>query len=79
MTPSSQSRRRAPEPDGPSAAAFKRHHRRCLNCRAMFDSAWAGERICLRCKGTTVWRNGGSTSVANMSQGQSRSARRGTS
>ena len=32
--------------------------RRCLSCLAMFDSAWAGERICTHCKGTARWRSG---------------------
>ena len=32
--------------------------RRCLMCREDFESEWAGERICRRCKGTTAWRTG---------------------
>ena len=32
--------------------------RRCLKCAEAFDSEWAGERICRRCKGTAVWREG---------------------
>lgn len=32
--------------------------RRCLRCNANFQSEWAGERICRRCKNTTAWRNG---------------------
>lgn len=31
-------------------------NRRCLCCRAKFASAWAGERICKRCKATADWR-----------------------
>jgi len=37
----------------------RRMRRPCLRCQAMFDSAWAGERICVRCKGSNAWRNGG--------------------
>lgn len=32
--------------------------RNCLRCAASFASAWSGERICPRCKGTTAWRTG---------------------
>lgn len=32
--------------------------RPCLRCRTEFQSKWAGERICARCKGTTAWRSG---------------------
>jgi hypothetical protein len=32
--------------------------RNCLVCHSAFLSAWAGERICKRCKGTSAWRNG---------------------
>jgi hypothetical protein len=31
--------------------------RKCLVCHSEFLSAWAGERICKRCKGTPAWRN----------------------
>jgi hypothetical protein len=57
--------------------AFKRLQRSCLNCKTVFDSAWAGERVCQRCKGTTGWRNGASTGVTSSSQNQSRSGRKG--
>lgn len=33
--------------------------RLCLMCREAFESAWAGERICPRCKSQTRWRTGG--------------------
>ena len=36
----------------------ERRSRICLICRASFDSAWVGERICPRCKGSAAWRNG---------------------
>ena len=32
--------------------------RRCLRCETSFDSAWSGERICPRCKGSSAWRTG---------------------
>jgi hypothetical protein len=35
-----------------------RTRRRCLRCDTIFDSAWAGERICRPCKGTSAWRSG---------------------
>jgi len=36
----------------------QRRSRVCLSCRGSFDSAWAGERICPRCKGGSAWRSG---------------------
>jgi uncharacterized paraquat-inducible protein A len=32
--------------------------RSCLMCREAFESAWAGERICARCKSRHRWRTG---------------------
>ena len=32
--------------------------RQCLKCATEFQSQWAGERICPRCKGTNAWRSG---------------------
>lgn len=32
--------------------------RNCLICKSPFPSAWAGERICRRCKSTSAWRSG---------------------
>ena len=32
--------------------------RKCLICKTPFPSAWAGERICRRCKATEKWRSG---------------------
>ena len=67
--------------DGEESASrpFKRLERTCLRCKTTFDSAWAGERICARCKGTNAWRNGLSTGVTGFSQSQSRSGRRAAS
>ncbi len=36
----------------------QRKTRKCLMCNAKFDSAWAGERICKKCKSTEAWRRG---------------------
>ncbi|MGE4217806.1 MAG: hypothetical protein AB7G39_00040 [Alphaproteobacteria bacterium] len=33
-------------------------HRKCLMCGDRFESEWAGERVCKRCKATSVWRQG---------------------
>ncbi len=32
--------------------------RNCLMCRDSFESSWAGERVCKRCKSSGSWRNG---------------------
>ena len=32
--------------------------RRCLMCSETFESDWAGERVCKRCKATAAWRSG---------------------
>lgn len=32
--------------------------RGCLSCSLPFQSQWAGERICKRCKSSAVWRDG---------------------
>jgi uncharacterized paraquat-inducible protein A len=63
----------------PSSDTLVRLPRACLNCKAVFDSAWAGERVCPRCKGTTTWRNGASTAASNFGQSASRSGRKGSS
>jgi len=33
--------------------------RKCLICKTPFQSAWAGERVCRRCKSTSTWRSTG--------------------
>ncbi len=30
----------------------------CLMCRKSFESEWAGERVCRKCKSTETWRRG---------------------
>lgn len=32
--------------------------RRCLSCGEDFPSAWAGERVCKKCRSSTKWRQG---------------------
>jgi hypothetical protein len=58
---------------------FKRIERTCLSCKTTFDSTWAGERICARCKGSNSWCTGASANLAGSSQNQARSGRKGTS
>jgi hypothetical protein len=58
---------------------LKRLERTCLSCKTTFDSAWAGERICVRCKGSSAWRTGASATLTGSNQSQSRSGRKGTS
>ena len=33
--------------------------RKCLLCRDPIPSAWAGERVCRKCKSTSTWRSSG--------------------
>ncbi|MDX1709915.1 MAG: hypothetical protein R3316_02110 [Rhodovibrionaceae bacterium] len=35
-----------------------RKTRKCLRCRERFESEWAGERICPRCKSSQAWKSG---------------------
>jgi hypothetical protein len=32
--------------------------RTCLRCQTSFESGWAGERICTKCKHSSGWRSG---------------------
>jgi hypothetical protein len=32
--------------------------RRCLMCGCDFESSWAGERVCKRCRSSHNWRQG---------------------
>jgi uncharacterized paraquat-inducible protein A len=61
----------------PSSEAQVRLPRLCLSCKLKFDSAWAGERVCPRCKATTAWRNG--ASVSDSGRAASRAGRKGSS
>jgi len=40
--------------------ADQRKRRACLKCADTFESAWYGERVCRRCKGSSTWQSGGS-------------------
>jgi hypothetical protein len=42
-----------PEPD----CVYEEKSRRCLMCREAFQSSWAGDRVCKRCKHSNGWRN----------------------
>jgi hypothetical protein len=49
------------QPDGEEEhghSHLQRKTRRCLMCHTPFDSAWAGERICRRCKSSAGWQSG---------------------
>jgi hypothetical protein len=37
---------------------YERKLRRCMMCGENFESDWAGERICRRCKSTEAYRRG---------------------
>jgi len=39
--------------------------RSCLCCSGTFESGWAGERICPRCKTSATWRDDLSQSGSN--------------
>jgi hypothetical protein len=45
---------RKPQTDRTSEAKM----RACLICKQQFLSAWAGERVCSKCKSTSAWRGG---------------------
>ncbi len=56
MTAAPYSNRR-PEPE----RSYEAKPRLCLKCREPFPSAWAGERICPKCKSLAVWRTSSSS------------------
>lgn len=41
-----------------SAPSNREKLRRCLGCGEEFLSAWAGERICRKCRSSARWRQG---------------------
>jgi hypothetical protein len=41
-----------------TARRTSQKRRRCLRCQTEFDSVWAGDRICTKCKQTAAWRSG---------------------
>ncbi|MGH6660007.1 MAG: hypothetical protein ACREB6_00580 [Rhodospirillales bacterium] len=42
--------------------------RHCLKCQAPFTSAWAGERVCPKCKTSGAWRDGIAANMASWSR-----------
>jgi len=40
------------------ASGHEAKTRRCLSCSEDFPSAWAGERVCKKCRSSTKWRQG---------------------
>jgi hypothetical protein len=44
--------------EGETPRADEAKVRNCLVCKSPFPSAWAGERVCRRCKSTSAWRGG---------------------
>jgi hypothetical protein len=64
--------------DSEIPVSANRRLRNCLSCKTDFESEWAGERICRRCKGSSTWRNGYARSGAS-DQSRSRSHRKGSS
>ncbi len=53
--------------------------RACLCCAKAFDSAWAGERICPRCKASSTWREDLVRNGSNHARYQSKNRRTGIS
>jgi hypothetical protein len=49
----------APEEHDELHRAGEEKTRKCLICKTPFQSAWAGERVCRRCKATSTWRSTG--------------------
>jgi hypothetical protein len=60
----------ADAPDGQESPPSEPKPRRCLRCRGPFQSAWAGERICPRCKSSNAWRTGMPASFASNGDGR---------
>ena len=52
------------EEDAEELAPEPRHEARertCLMCGRIFESAWAGHRICDTCRSGSRWRGGGNS------------------
>jgi hypothetical protein len=65
-----------PQDDSPHARVAHRKRRACLSCNSAFESEWAGERICPRCKTTATWRGGVSKAGQNHARYESRAQRK---
>ncbi|MDQ7250826.1 hypothetical protein [Dongia sedimenti] len=59
-------------------AIARRKPRACLCCAAPFDSAWAGERICPRCKASASWREDLAGNGANHARYATKAGRKET-
>jgi hypothetical protein len=46
--------------------------RRCLMCGDEFESSWAGERVCKRCRSSHNWRHGVGAASRPMGQATQR-------
>jgi len=57
----------------------RRKQRDCLCCAKTFDSAWSGERICPRCKGSATWRGDVAQNGSNHARYADANRRRGVS
>lgn len=57
----------------------RRKRRVCLCCAGDFESAWAGERICPRCKGSAAWRDDLAKAGANHARYRGKVRRKGLS
>jgi hypothetical protein len=57
----------------------RRKKRACLCCTGAFESAWAGERICPRCKGSATWRDDLSGSGSNHARYEAKGRRKSAS
>ncbi len=53
----SREHRRRDPPAEPGAVPQNKA-RRCLMCRDNFMSEWSGERVCVKCKTKSTWREG---------------------
>ncbi len=42
---------------------YKARERKCLMCTKTFESEWAGNRICKKCRTSSSWKEGNMTSV----------------
>ena len=47
------------EADREARRSAEQKVRKGLICRESFPSAWAGERVCRKCKSTSTWRSSG--------------------
>jgi hypothetical protein len=57
----------------------RRKRRACLCCAGAFDSGWAGERICPRCKASATWRDDLAKSGSNHARYQAKVGRKNVS